>query len=315
MLASLKDNIYLQREQLARILREPLAKLSYQCTHSWNDRARLNSMLLEGYASIPHCTALYCVDTDGIQICDNIDHTGIDHEHFGRDRSQRPYMKETVPNWGYLLSDAYISLKRRRPSLTALQSVRSGYQLLGYLGADFDLRNLHVTAELYRESSEWRQVKGDPVIRERVMYQCRVESPMDRHLEQALSILEELLTDHGVYQCMIHFSSSQVTVWTLDDPCNYRILDDEALSDPDICLVYPPHAYPANAAIPQHDITRILEFLRAMRIADENFYLRIASINLVNGMVSLTFSCDGTHYMSHDEFLSKNIQFWFGAAA
>jgi hypothetical protein len=31
-------------------------------------------------------------------------------------------------------------------------------------------------------------------------------------------------------------------------------------------------------------------------------------------MISLTFSCDGTHYMRHDEFLGKNSQFWFGAA-
>lgn len=315
MQASLKDSIYLQREQLAGILREPLAQLAGMCTPAWNNRELLNRVLLDGYATIPHCSYLYCVGTDGVQICDNIDQSGIVAEHFGRDRSQRPYMRETVPNWGYLLSDAYISMKNRRPSLTALQAVRSGYQLLGYLGADFDLRNLPLTAELYKESSEWRQVKGDPVIRERVMSQCRVESPMDRHLEQTLSILEELLTVHGVFQCMIHFSSSQATVWTLDDPCNYRILDDEALSDPDICLVYPPRAYPANAAIPQQDIARILDTLHGMRMADENFYLRIASINIVNGMVSLTFSCDGTHYMSHDEFLSKNIQFWFGSSA
>ena len=32
-------------------------------------------------------------------------------------------------------------------------------------------------------------------------------------------------------------------------------------------------------------------------------------------MVSLTFSCDGSHYMRHDEFLTKNTAFWFGTGA
>jgi hypothetical protein len=32
-------------------------------------------------------------------------------------------------------------------------------------------------------------------------------------------------------------------------------------------------------------------------------------------MVSLTFSCDGTHYMSWQEFLDKDLRFWVGSAA
>jgi hypothetical protein len=276
MQSSWKDSIYLQREQLARILREPLAQLADKCTAAWNDREQLNNVLLEGFAGIPHCTYLYCVGTDGVQICDNVDKSGLVAGHFGRNRSQRPYMREPVPSWGFLLSDAYISLVSRRPSLTALQAVSADSRLLGYLGADFDLRNLPVTAEQYQESSAWRQVRGDPVIRESVMNQCRVESPLDKHLEQSLSILEELMADRGVFQCMIHFSSSQATIWTHDDPFRYRILDDEALGDPDICLAYPPQPFPRDAAIPQLEIPRIMEALRIMRMADENIYFSTA---------------------------------------
>ena len=315
MLSSWKDTIYQQREQLARILQEPLARLAEKCVPAWGDREHLNRTLLEGFAGIPYCTYLYCVGTDAVQVCDNIDKDGLVYGHFGRNRSQRPYMKEPVPDWGFLLSDAYISLISRRPSLTALQAVKSNSGVLGYLGADFDLRNLPATAKQYEEPSNWRQVRGDPVIRETVMSQCRVDSPLDRHVEQALSILEELMVARGVFQCMIHFSSSQATIWTRDDPFRYRILDDEALGDPDICLAYALLPYPPDAAIPQLEIPRIMETLRAMRMADENIYLRIASINLFNGMISLTFSCDGTHYMRHDEFLSKNTEFWFGVAA
>jgi hypothetical protein len=220
-------------------------------------------------------------------------------------------MKEAVPSWGFLLSDAYISLPEHRPSLTALQLVHGGSRTLGFLGADFDLRNLPVTSELYEEPGYWRQVKGDPAIRGTVFQQCRVDSPMDRSLEQALSILEELLTQRGVFQCQIHFSSSQATIWTVDDPFRYRILDHEALTDPDICLVYPPRPYPAGVAIHQEDIGRVLATMSALRMADQTFYLRTASINLFNGMVSLTFSCDGSHYMPYMEFLLKDVSFWF----
>jgi hypothetical protein len=315
MQPSWKDSIYLQREQLARLLRDPLARLAEKCAPVWGEREQLNAVLLDGFASIPHCTSLYCVGIDGVQICDNVEQSGQVPGHFGRDRSQRPYMKETVPNWGFLLSDAYISMLKQRPSLTALQIVSTDSRALGYLGADFDLRDLPVTAELYEEPGDWRQVKGDPAIRGAVMYQCRVESRMDQNLERALSILDELLTERGVFQCLIHFSSSQFTIWTVTDPYRYRILDQEALGDPDICLVYPPQPYPPDAAIPVQDVARILDTLRALRMADENIYLRMASINIFNGMISLTFSCDGTHYMRYDEFLSKSIPFWFGTAA
>ncbi|MHB9118583.1 MAG: PDC sensor domain-containing protein [Burkholderiales bacterium] len=308
---SWKDSIYLQREELARKLREPLARLAERCTPAWGDRERLDEILVEGFFGIPHCTFLYCLDTDAIQVCDNVGQDGLAPEHFGRDRSQRPYMKEVIPSWGFLLSDAYISLTKRRPSLTALQVVRAESQTLGYLGADFDLRDLPVTSELYDEPGYWRQVKGDPAIRGTVFQQCRVESPMDRNMEQALSILEELLTHRGVFQCQIHFSSSQATIWTVDDPFRYRILDHEALNDPDICLVFPSRPYPINAAIPQTDIKRILDTMQSLRLTDPNIYLRTASINIFNGTVSLTFSCDGSHYMPYVEFLLKGTSFWF----
>ena len=315
MKTSWKESIYLQREQLAHLLREPLAHLAEQCAPTWGAREGLNGVLLAGFASIPHCKYLYCVGTNGVQTCDNVDASGLVPGHFGRDRSRRPYMNEAVPVWGFLLSDAYISLLNKRPSLTALQIVRQDGQVVGYLAADFDLRNLPATTARYEEPSVWQQIKGDPAIRGGVMQQCRVDSPMDSTLEQSTSILEELMTDRGVFQCVIHFSSSRATIWTLDDPYRYRMLDQEALSDPDICLVYPAIPYPGNALVPQQDVARILDTLKALRMADENIYLRMASINLFNGMISLTFSCDGSHYMRWDEFLGKSTAFWFGTAS
>jgi len=186
---------------------------------------------------------------------------------------------------------------------------------LGYLAADFDLRDLPATNELYEEPIDWRQIKGDPAIRGTVFQQCRVESLMDRNMDTAYAILKELLTERGMFQCMIHFSSSRATIWLMDDPFRYRMLDHEALSDPDVCLLYPPRPYPEDALIPRQRIGGILAGMRQLRTADETLYLRSASINIFNGMISLTFSCDGTHYMSWREFLDKDMAFWVGSAA
>jgi hypothetical protein len=310
-----QDSIYRQREELARMLREPIECVAQELASCWGSRQQLGDILLRNFSSIPYCTSLYVLDTNGVQICDNVGRTGLMPGHYGRDRSQRPYMKEAVPAWGFLLSDAYISLSKQRPSLTALQIIRSENQVLGYLGADFDLRDLPVTSELYQEPENWRQVKGDPAIRGLLFQQTRVESPMDRNIEQAFAIMEEMLTQRGVFQTQIHFSSSQATIWMQNDPYRYRILDIDALTDPDICLVYPCQAYPAEALIPPDKIAPILDTLRVLRTSDENIYLRLASINLFNGMISLTFSCDGSHYMPYDEFLHKSTDFWFGVAA
>jgi hypothetical protein len=310
---SWKDSIYRQREELARMLHDPLARLSERCAQAWGDRCNLNSVLFEGFSSIPYCTYLYALDAAGVQLSDNVGRDGPLSGYAGRDRSERPYMREPVPVWGFLLSDAYISQSANRPSLTALQIVRAGEHTLGFVGADFDLRNLPVTAELYEEPGEWRQVKGDPAIRGTLFQQCRVESPMDRNLQQALSILEELLTERGIFQCQIHFSSSQATIWMIDDPFRYRILDHEVLTDPDICLVYPSRPYPDMAVVPSEQVATVLKTMAALRHGDETIYLRTASINIFNGMLSLTFSCDGSHYMRYDEFLSKDVWFWFGA--
>ena len=310
-----KDAIHQQRIKLAQLLSKPLARLAEACATVWGQREAIDIVLNDGFASVPHCLFLYALDTNGIQLSDNISTGGLLPEHYGRDRSQRPYMREAVPVWGFLLSDAYLSLRSNRPSLTALQVVQREGETLGYIGADFDLRDLPVTGELYEESGDWRQIKGDPAIRGTVFQQCRIDSLMDRNMDPACAILEELLTERGMFQGVIHFSSSRATIWFMDDPFRYRILDHEALSDPDICLLYPPRPYPGDALISRQRIGDILNGMRQLRTADETLYLRSASINIFNGMISLTFSCDGTHYMSWREFLEKDMSFWLGSAA
>ena len=311
----LRSAIHHQRIELAEMLQEPLGELAEQCAKVWGSREELDSVLTDGFRTVPHCLFLYAMNPEGLRISDNIGIGGLLPEHFGRDRSVRPYMREVVPPWGFLLSDAYLSLRVNRPSVTALQVVRSDDEMLGFIGADFDLRDLPSTTETFEESIDWRQIKGDPSIRGTVFQQHRVESLMDRNMDTNCAVLEDLITERGLFQAVIHFSSSRATVWFMDDPFRYRIFDHEALSDPDICLLYPRRQYPGEAVIPQDRVTDILNGMRQLRTADDTLYLRSASINIFNGLISLTFSCDGTHYMSWQEFLDKDMSFWVGCAA
>jgi len=111
---------------------------------------------------------------------------------------------------------------------------------------------------------------------------------------------------------LLCFSSSRTTIWLLDDPYNYRLLSMNELNDPDICLAYPRHRYSDLAIVPEVEIPKIFEYFRQLRFADETIYLRAGSINVINGMISLNFSCDGSHYLPYQEFLAKGMSFWFG---
>jgi hypothetical protein len=312
---TLKQSIARQRENLIAMLKEPLRQVAEECSRVWGDREQLNAVLMASLARLPYCKFHYVLDSRAIQVSDNISREGVIVKDYGRDRSQRPYINEVVPSTDFLLSEAYISLRAKRPSLTAIQIVRDAQgEVLGFVGADFDLRDLPLTSEHYEEPVYWRQMKGDPAIRTTVFQQHRVDSQLDLHIEDALGIMEELIMDHGVFQMLMHFSSNRATVWTIDDPFRYRLLDIEALTDPDTCLAYPHLDYPFDAVLPVDSIRPILEIIGQLRFMDETFYLRSCSLNIFNGMLSLTFSCDGTHYLAYDEFLGKGVDFWLSGA-
>lgn len=308
---TLQESIARQREALTGILKEPLHEIAEACSKVWGDRQQLNRVLIQALSTIPNCKFLYALNTDARQISDNISQSGFEEKDFGRDRATRPYMSEVVPSTDFLLSESYISLRARRPSLTAIQIVRdTAGNALGFIGADFDLRDMPLTRELYEEPRYWRQIKGDPSIRGTVFHQTRVASIMDDQLDTIISVVEELMLDHGVFHVILHFSSSRAIIWLLDDPYRYRLLDIESLIDPNICLAYPNQKYPDNALIPAEQIRPILENFQQLRFMDEMFYLRSGTLNVFNGIVGLTFSCDGSHYIPYDEFLNQEHAFW-----
>ena len=314
MSSTLQQSVSSQRDALQAMLIEPLARLATEVRDVWGERAGLNRVLTEAIAPLTYCKFLYAVGPDRVQISDNVSHAGLITKDFGRDRSSRPYMAH-LPKHDLVLSDAYVSLRARRPSLSAVQVVRrENGELLGYIGADFDMRDLPITRELYEEPSHWRQMKGDPAIRGTVFTQCRSDSTLDRHIEEVQAVLEELIVDRGVFHVTVHFSSNRAVVYLVSDPYRYRLLDVDALIDPDMCLAYPRCDYPREAVVPAQQIRPILERLRDLRFVDETLYLRAGSLNIFNGLVSLTFSCDGSHYVPWQDLLAKDSDFSIGVA-
>ncbi len=332
---SLHGTVAHQRDMLTKALYKPLRALSERCVKVWGDRAAMEAALQEAFASVPYCKFLYVLDANGRQITSNMSRDGLQDEHYGRDRSDRPYTQEAMferdalansrvqhyQQWGdagdggqatdFVLCAAYISQRALRPSLTAMQFVRGADgAVLGFVGADFALRDLPQAHALYEDPRLPRRLDADYPRVEPAPGAPRFASKMDAHLDTVIRVMEELILVHGVYHVMLHFSSSQAVVWVANDPLRYRLLAMNELTNPGICLAYPKTPYPQAALVPAERIREILDDMRTLRSTEGRFYLRTGTVNIFNGMVSLSFSSDSSHYLPYEEFLKMDYSFW-----
>ena len=311
----LQTAINRQRQILKGWLSSSLSSLAEDCRDVWPDRSALEARLAPAMQELPYCKFLYILDPQARQVTANLSRQGAMPDQMHRDRSQRPYLAAALAGERFSLSEAYLSRNARRPTLTAVQHIEDDHgRLLGFLGADFDLRELPATQDLYRQPEQWVQLKGDPAIRSGLFHQARTNSLLDQHIDIVLDQLTELMTVHGVFHGKLHFSSSRATLWMIGDPYRYHLLSITELADPNLCLAYPRCDYPEQAVVPVARIKEILQTFKALRLMDETLYLRSGTLNIFNGLVGLTFSCDGSHYMPWDEFLSKSLGFWLGTS-
>lgn len=309
----LQETVKQQRQALKELLSESMANVAATCAKNMDNQQALEEILTDTMSQAAYCKYLWILDRHARQITNSVKRTGLKKGQIGRDRVARPYMQRALKGEDYYLSDAYISRNRKRPSLTAIKIIYDEEgQVNGYLGADFDLRELPSTSDEYKNEKNWQQVKGDPAIRSGLFSQQRVESAMDAQIDKVLSVMQELILEHGVFHAKFHFSSSRATIWRADNPFDYQILNIDELSHPDICLAFPRQEYFDKATVNIKSIKKVFQQFKDLRFADETIYLRAASLNVVNGMVGLNFSCDGSHYMHYKEFLEKSMEFWFG---
>lgn len=295
---------------LGAVLAETLQWLADNAASLWAEPARLDWVLQDAFNVLPYCRLLYALECNGVQRSANVAATEIDTAARGQSLAHRPYLEDCLPYQGFVLSKAYIGRDRPEPCLTAVQAVRLGDRLLGFVAADFEIGALPGTAAPCEGPRPWRQFRGDPAIRDALFLQARVSSLMDERAEEVLAIVTALMRHHGVFHSKLHFSSARVSLWHVDDPCSYRVHTGEEIVDPELFLVYPRRSYPARAVLAEEHIGAVLEQFLALRGVDDVVYLRAASLNLVNGMVGLTFSCDGSHYLPVEAFLDRQTEFW-----
>jgi hypothetical protein len=152
----------------------------------------------------------------------------------------------------------------------------------------------------------WLQIKGDPSVRNFLFQQSRVDSLFDSHIDRIHEIVYELLTRKGAFHVKVHYSSSQLTCWFVDDAYRYRVYVKEEVLEPDFldqfrdCRI--DHIQPV---IDSDNTLAILKEFRRLRTTDQTIYLRNGSINRINGLIGMTFSCDGSHYIDHKTFFEK----------
>ncbi len=301
-----------KKAALAEAVSAPLGALAERAAAVWPDADAIDRALQDGMPTIPSCHLLYAWGLDGIELSSMVRPSGPDTSWRGRDLSQRPYLKNHLPFKGIMLSSVYGSIYTHRQCITALQAVTRGDTLLGFIAADFALDDLLRDSKISRAETSWTQYRGDPAVRGTVFMQTRTTSLLDQHIDAVHSTFYQLMTEHGVFHCKIHYSSGRCSLWLYDDPYSYRIHNVDEIINPDICLAYPVHAYPARARVRLEQIRQVLDEFKQLRFADETLYLRSSSLNIMNATVGLTFSCDGSHYMSVEEFLEKDLAFWLG---
>jgi len=310
---STQETILRIKDALADSISLPLGALAEKVVAVWNQPDSLDQTLMAEIEAIPNCHLLYAWNVDNIEVSSLVTRDHVDKSWRGRDLSERPYLKNHLPYKGIMLSSVYLSEATHGQCITALQAVSDNGKLIGFIAADFAVTDLLRDMVLIQPAPKWQQFRGDPAVRGTVFMQTRSHSLLDEHIDEVMELIENLMCDHGVFHSKIHFSSGRCSIWLFDDPYNYRILGVEEIINPDICLAYPMRKYPDGAKSTPEQIHAVLQEFKALRFADETIYLRSGSINIMNGMLGLTFSCDGSHYMPIDEFLAKDLSFWLGS--
>lgn len=152
----------------------------------------------------------------------------------------------------------------------------------------------------------WVQIKGDPSVRAFLFEQRRVESLFDASIDQVHDIASKLFLQKGVFHLKLHYSSNQITCWFAQDPFCYEKFVREEVLESGFIDRFPDADHAGRIPVLNADeITRILAEFKRLRLTDENIYLRNSAINIINGMINMSFSCDGTHYIDHHTFFAK----------
>ncbi len=303
----ISDLIVEQKNFLTDQLGEGLMQLSQACDNCMDNETsldQLNQLLFSYMQNHTYANLVYVLDRYGIQITANITQTEILSDFEGQNLSDRPFFNSIDDDHPIYISDAYVSSVTLKPCISVVHTICHDDEIIAMLVFDLDLEKLPLPKQDF-DLEDWRQIKGDPEIRSNLFNQSRIESEMDKSIDEVHEIATELLSELGVFHLKLHYASSRATVWNMDNPYNYHVhVLDEVIS-PNIFLLHPKKNYPKDAKVSQNQIKEVFEKFKYLRFMDENLYLKTGSLNIMNGIVGLSFSCDGSHYLAIDDFLDN----------
>ncbi len=129
----------------------------------------------------------------------------------------------------------------------------------------------------------------------------------DDHMDKLLGIAEKLILSKGVFHLTLHFSSSQLSCCTFDNPYSYQLYTaDEVFSDN-----FMRHFAPLDSKLPsrieRNHVRPILNALKWLRTKKHGSELRNASLHMINGYIGLGFACDDTRYINFRELILPTI--------
>jgi len=188
-------------------------------------------------------------------------------------------------------------------------------------------------------------LKGDPSMRNSVFSREKFKSPVDELFPCLEPNLEEMMLNRSLYRIYIGFNSGEVRTCSIFDPMREEVHEAKQLCDkayvdrhfPEIdyqtkvqairdiyrnlresdVFKYVP-GYWKNIMvrraqtwnpIKEEDLPVIIQTLQKLREIEE-FYLRNATICIVQHVVRLNFNCDGTQLVdaeNYRQFLEENI--------
>ena len=312
----IKPTIGEQRKALITLIEPPMLNLSKQCTALWSDLEGLDQLLSKHFNSIPYCQLLYIIDKFGKQITSNVSAQVIDPQYREQDLSRRPYSVSLYPKRHFMLSSVYISQTNRRPCMSAVHPIISNeQQFLGFLVADFEMSYLPLSSPTSNNKTSAFWLPSDCLL-QRYRQPPRVKKLFAQPLRAVQTILYQLISDYGLFQYTLHYSSGQIALWQLDDPYQYDLYTVEQFLSTNIFIDLSRHAYPSKAKISLQQVKQVLERFNDLHLVTGDFYLRSNSLNIINGIIELDFSYDGyQQYLPFDKFLNEDWSAWFGQVA
>ncbi len=196
-------------------------------------------------------------------------------------------------------------------------------------------------------SADFLQVglKGDPSLRETAMLRPRYHTILDEIYPQLEEHLVELLCERSAFSVYIGFNSGEIRTQSVFDPLREethaaeRMLEDDYLARhfpaisydekvqgmremydyllgsrlfeklPDYWKKIFSRRHEAWKPMDRESIVKVLGSLKALRDMPD-YYLRNATISMVQGIVRLQFNCDGTQLVNADNyqrFLEENL--------